>query len=199
MTLSEVAITADPITGASCRFTVNRPVYPDRAFYFNSRDQAAGSALPERIFAIDGVTSVQISHDQVTVGKVTAVDWPVVGRQIGMAIREFLASGEPAVADDAHESIPSASEIRDRVQQVLDTEINPSVASHGGVIRLIDVKENIVYIQMGGGCQGCGQANVTLKFGIETAIRAAVDGVGDILDVSDHASGRNPYYTPSGK
>lgn len=199
MTPSKVAITAEPISGASCRFTVDRPVYPDRGFYFGSRDRAAGSALPERIFAIEGVMSVHISHDQVTVGKATTVDWPVIGKPIGTAIREFLASGEPAVADAARESIPPASEIRDRVQQVLDTEINPSVASHGGVIRLIDVKDNMVFIQMGGGCQGCGQADVTLKFGIETAIRAAVDGVGDILDVTDHASGRNPYYTPSKK
>jgi Fe-S cluster biogenesis protein NfuA len=199
MTPINAAITAEPITNATCRFTVDSPVYPDRAFYFGSRDRAAGSALPERIFAIDGVTSVQVSHDQITVGKSTAVDWPVIGGQIGMAIREFLASGEPAVTDAARESIPPASEIRNRVQQVLDTEINPSVASHGGVITLIDVKDNMVYIQMGGGCQGCGQADVTLKFGIETAIRAAVDGVGDILDVTDHASGRNPYYTPSKK
>ena len=199
MTPTDVAITAEPITDATCRFTVASPVYPDRAFYFGSRDQAMGSALPERLFAIDGVTSVQVSHDQITVGKSTAVDWPVIGGQIGMAIREFLASGEPAVTDAARESIPPASEIRDRVQQVLDTEINPSVAAHGGVIKLIDVQDNLVYIQMGGGCQGCGQADVTLKFGIATAIRAAVDGVGDILDVTDHASGRNPFYTPSKK
>ena len=84
-------------------------------------------------------------------------------------------------------------------QEVLDADINPMVASHGGVIKLIDVKDNQVFIQMGGGCQGCGQADVTLKFGIENAIRAAVPGVGDILDVTDHASGRNPYYTPSKK
>ena len=67
------------------------------------------------------------------------------------------------------------------------------------MVRLIDVKDNVVYIQMGGGCQGCGQADVTLKYGIETAIRATVDGVGDILDVTDHAAGRNPYYVPSEK
>ena len=73
------------------------------------------------------------------------------------------------------------------------------VAEHGGVVNLINVQDNQVFIQMGGGCQGCGQADVTLKFGIENSIRAAVAGVGDILDVTDHASGRNPYYTPSKK
>ena len=119
--------------------------------------------------------------------------------QCGGAIREHLASGEPAVSDAARESLPSTDEIREGVQDVIDKDINPSVASHGGVINLINVQDNTVYIQMGGGCQGCGQADVTLKFGIENAIRAAVPGVGDILDVTDHAAGRNPYYTPSKK
>ena len=123
----------------------------------------------------------------------------MIGKSIGAAIRAHLATDDPAVSDAAWENVPSSKEMRERVQQVLDSEINPSVAEHGGVIRLIDVKENQVFIQMGGGCQGCGQADVTLKYGIENSIRAAVPGIGDILDVTDHASGRNPYYTPSTK
>ncbi len=199
MTQENVAITGEPITDAMCRFSVDRPVSPEKSFYFGSKEQAEGSALAERLFAIDGVRGVQVSHNQVTVRKAGMDEWSVIGKQVGAAIRDFLSSGESAVSDKFREAIPSTDEIRERVQDVLDTEINPSVAEHGGVIRLIDVKDNVVYIQMGGGCQGCGQADVTLKFGIETAIRAAVDGVGDILDVTDHASGRNPYYVPSAK
>jgi len=199
MTQENVAITGEPITDAMCRFTVDRPVYPEKSFYFGSKEQAEGSALAERLFAIEGVRGVQVSHNQVTVRKVGVDDWPVVGKQVGDAIRAFLASNEPVVSDEVRQKIPPSDDIRERVQQVLDTEINPSVADHGGMVKLIDVKENVVYIQMGGGCQGCGQADVTLKFGIETAIRAAVDGVGDILDVTDHASGRNPYYVASAK
>lgn len=199
MTQDEITITGEPITDAMCRFTVDRPVYPERSFYFGSKEQAEDSALAERIFAIEGVKGVQVSHNQVTVRKTGMAEWPVIGKQIGNAIREFLATGESVVSDAVRQKIPSAEEIRERVQDVLDAEINPSVAGHGGMIRLIDVKENVVYIQMGGGCQGCGQADVTLKYGIEASIRAVVDGVGDILDVTDHASGRNPYYVPSGK
>ena len=199
MMQDDVAITGEPITDAMCRFTVDRPVYPEKSFYFGSKVQAEGSALAERIFAIDGVKSVQVSHNQLTIRKDGTDEWPVIGKQIGAAIRAFLSAGEPVVSDAAREKIPPSDVIRERVQEVLDTDVNPSVAGHGGVIRLIDVKDNVVYLQMGGGCQGCGQANVTLKFGIETAIRAAVDGVGDILDVTDHASGRNPYYVPSAK
>jgi len=199
MTQDDVTITGEPITDAMCRFTVDRPVYPEKSFYFGSKEQAEDSALAERIFAIEGVKGVQVSHNQVTVRKTGMAEWQVIGKQIGNAIRAFLATGESVVSDDVRQKLPSEEEIRARVQEVLDTEINPSVAGHGGMIRLIDVKDNVVYIQMGGGCQGCGQADVTLKYGIEASIRAVVDGVGDILDVTDHASGRNPYYVPSAK
>ncbi|MFP6677426.1 MAG: NifU family protein [Pirellulaceae bacterium] len=199
MSQAEVSITGEPVSGAVCRFTVDRPVYPEKSFAFMSKEAAAGSPLAERLFAVDGVSRVVVSHDQITVNKTAQVEWPVIGKLIGAAIREHLASGDAAVSDEAWGNVPSSDEIKEQVQQVLDSEVNPSIADHGGVVRLINVEENTVFIQMGGGCQGCGQADVTLKFGIENSIRAAIPGVGAILDVTDHAAGRNPYYTPSKK
>jgi len=87
-------------------------------------------------------------------------------------------------------------EMKDKIQQLLDESINPAVAGHGGFVQLIDVKDNVVYIQMGGGCQGCGMADVTLKAGIERMIMEEVPEVTEVLDTTDHASGNNPYYTP---
>ena len=199
MSQAEISITGDPITDATCRFTVDRPVYPDKSFALLSKEAAEGSPLAQRLFAIDGITRVVISHDQITINKSAQADWQVIGKSIGAAIRAHLATDDPAVSDAAWDNVPSSEEIRERVQHVLDTEINPSVAEHGGVVSLINVQDNQVFIQMGGGCQGCGQADVTLKFGIENSIRATVPGVGDILDVTDHAAGRNPFYTPSEK
>jgi len=83
------------------------------------------------------------------------------------------------------------------VQKVLDTQINPAVAAHGGYVALLDVKGDIAYIALGGGCQGCGMADVTLKQGIEVVIREAVPEIRQIIDTTDHASGTNPYYQPS--
>lgn len=198
MNSSEVKITAQPITNNSCKFSVSVPVYPEAAFYFGTREVGDASPLARRLFAIEGVTSVLVSHNEITVNKGTMAEWPVIGRQIGSAIREFIASGEPAISDEMRKSLPSSDEIRQRVLDVLETEINPAVASHGGFVNLIDVQDNNIFIQMGGGCQGCGQANVTLKQGVEVAIRAAVPGVGGIFDTTDHASGRNPYYARAG-
>ncbi|MBI4380409.1 MAG: NifU family protein [candidate division NC10 bacterium] len=88
-------------------------------------------------------------------------------------------------------------DLKERVQHLLDTSINPGVAGHGGFVRLMDVQDNVVYLQMGGGCQGCGMADVTLKAGIETLIKEEIPEVTEVLDTTDHAAGRNPYYTPS--
>ncbi len=87
--------------------------------------------------------------------------------------------------------------VRDRVQELIDSAINPAVAGHGGYIELLDVKDSTVYLRMGGGCQGCGAADVTLKAGIERMIFEEVPEVTEVLDVTDHASGTNPYYAPS--
>jgi Fe/S biogenesis protein NfuA len=86
-----------------------------------------------------------------------------------------------------------------QVQSVLDEEINPAVAGHGGYINLIDVQDRNIYIEMGGGCQGCGMANVTLKQGVERILRGHFPEIDEILDVTDHAGGHNPYYAPSTK
>ncbi len=87
--------------------------------------------------------------------------------------------------------------IVDKIRQVIDERINPAVASHGGHVSLIDVKDKAVYLQLGGGCQGCGMADVTLKQGIEVMIREAVPEIEEIYDVTDHADGDNPYYQQS--
>jgi Fe-S cluster biogenesis protein NfuA len=193
----EIKITAEPLTiPAMCRFTVDRPVYADQAYFFGSRESAEGSPLADRLFAIDGVVAALISDRRITVTKRTPEPWQVIGKQVGAAIRAFLATGLPAVNPELREKLPSADVIRERVQAVIDRDVMPSVRSHGGTVRLLDVKQNNVFLQMGGGCQGCASADVTLKQGVEAAIRSSVPEVGDILDTTDHAAGRNPYYAP---
>ena len=83
------------------------------------------------------------------------------------------------------------------IQQLIDERINPAVASHGGQIDLLDVTDDSIYIHMGGGCQGCGMANVTLKHGIEGMIQEHFPEIKHIIDTTDHASGENPYYQSS--
>ena len=81
------------------------------------------------------------------------------------------------------------------VQAVIDQQVNPGIASHGGQATLIDIKDDVVYVELGGGCQGCSMAAVTLKGGVERLIKQAVPQIREIVDVTDHAGGTNPYYT----
>ena len=84
--------------------------------------------------------------------------------------------------------------IAQRVAQVLDHQINPAIAAHGGVAELVAIEAGIAYLRLGGGCQGCGMASVTLSQGIEQAIKEAIPEITGVIDVTDHASGQNPYY-----
>jgi Fe/S biogenesis protein NfuA len=86
-------------------------------------------------------------------------------------------------------------ELADRVKQVLEERVNPGVASHGGRIELVDVDGSDIYLELGGGCQGCGMARVTLKQGVERMLREAIPDLGQVHDATDHAAGANPYYS----
>jgi Fe/S biogenesis protein NfuA len=89
--------------------------------------------------------------------------------------------------------------IETMLQQIIDTELNPAIAAHGGYINLFAVDGDTAYIEMGGGCVGCGMVDVTLKQGIEASIIGVVPGIERVIDQTDHASGTNPYYAPEKK
>ena len=88
-------------------------------------------------------------------------------------------------------------EVKTKIQKILDEMINPAVASHGGYVELLDVKENVAYLKLGGGCQGCGMVNVTLKQGIEATLKEEIPQLAGVIDQTDHAGGSNPYYQPA--
>jgi Fe/S biogenesis protein NfuA len=84
--------------------------------------------------------------------------------------------------------------VEEKVQQLLDQQINPGLASHGGYAALERVEDNVVYVTMGGGCQGCAVSAMTLREGIARSIQEAIPEVKDVVDTTDHALGENPYF-----
>ncbi len=194
--MEEIKITGEPsASGDRCKFTVDRPLAPGESAFFANVENAGLSPLARDLLALPGVESVLIADNTVTVGSAHPVDWPALG--IGNVIRKHIRGGQPIVSAEYFESLPSEGDLKWAIGDLLDREINPAVAAHGGYVELIDVKKNNVYIRLGGGCQGCGAADVTLKMGIEKAIRDLAPRVGEILDTTDHAAGRNPYYSPA--
>ena len=181
--------TADPQV---CRFVVDRSLHTGNAS-FGSAAAAEGAPLAEALFPLPAVSAVAIARDTVSVTKQGDAEWPEIGKEIGNAIRAQIASGEPAVGD----IVPAGGEeLFERVQTVLTNEINPSIANHGGVVTLQRVEEGKAFVQMGGGCQGCGMADVTLKHGIESYLRQKVPEIQEVVDVTNHDQGENPYFEP---
>ena len=120
----------------------------------------------------------------------------------------MAAEGESGFAFDNPNSlspdIPSGDieltgDVAERVNQVLAQRINPAIAGHGGVAQLVAVENDTAYLRLGGGCQGCGMAAVTLSQGIEVAILEMVPEIKNVVDVTDHATGDNPYYEAAKK
>ena len=185
---------ADPDT---CKFTVSRTVHPGGPFFFDSRERAAGSPLVERLFALPGVAHVLVAETVVTVGKDPSVAWPALKSAIGAAMRTQLLTGIPAIFEVPRQTGTRGrtdADIRALVQELLDREVNRSIASHGGKISIIDVRHGTLFIAMSGGCQGCAASSVTLRQGFEVMVRWVAPEIVDIVDTTDHAAGEKPFY-----
>lgn len=113
------------------------------------------------------------------------VDWVDVAGQSGFEVQS------PRLAPPGSAALDSPLALR--VKMVIERDINPFAATHGGVIHLLDVRRNTAYVQMSGRCQGCGMATVTLREGLERMLRLAVPEIERIVDVTDHRAGQNPY------
>jgi Fe-S cluster biogenesis protein NfuA len=135
----------------------------------------------------------KIPHDDIGIfapvehlsrAEVAEIDFISEGPTSGFKITRARAEGEESLLK--------------QLQEIIDNEINPAVASHGGVINILDVEGKRVFIQMGGGCAGCGMADVTLKSGVEARLKQ-LDPELEVVDTTDHAAGENPYYEQTKK
>ncbi|MDP3912038.1 MAG: NifU family protein [Gemmatimonadales bacterium] len=203
MSPDELKITAEPVDNHRCKFVVSQPIFPGGVRRFQSAAEAPGSPLAEAIYAIPeaGVTELIVSGNIVTVVKQSPAPWQALGRAVGAAIRSALASAGPAVAPPAKPAGDAVDDdtLYERVADLFDRQVNPMVARHGGRVELIDVQDAVVMLRMGGGCQGCGMADVTLRQGIEGMLAQAIPEVRGIVDITDHATGANPYFQASKK
>lgn len=184
----------------TCKIVLNRDLSPDKTEFFETYGEAEGWPMVQRIMRVAGVHSVIVKGGLLIVAKHAGAEWPKLLQPIEDAIRSEL---DPNFVDEVSpvDAIAAAAagqgpegDLRNRVQEILDSEINPSVASHGGYISLLDVQGTRIFLHMGGGCQGCGMASATLRHGVEATLRSQIPEISEILDTTDHAAGANPYY-----
>jgi Fe/S biogenesis protein NfuA len=101
----------------------------------------------------------------------------------------------PALEIDQQAELDTSSPLAAQVESVLEHHVNPSIAAHGGHAHLVGVQDDVVFLALGGGCQGCSMASVTLKQGIEQILKQAIPRIRAVVDATDHAHGSNPFYT----
>jgi Fe/S biogenesis protein NfuA len=167
--------------GSALRFSISGRmggVFQYRLAFMKPEEREAGDALADA-----GGFQVVVDERSAPHLAGTAVDYVEAPSQSGFKID----NPNPLWSD------PLAS----AVQRLIDDEINPALASHGGFVHLLELKEGVAHVELGGGCQGCGMAHVTLKRGIEARIREALPEVKEVVDVTDHTGGANPYFRGS--
>jgi Fe/S biogenesis protein NfuA len=166
----------------------------------------------------EGDLAIVVAHDSAPKLRGATVDWSENRLGGGFVVLNPNKPAPPPIALPTLPMSPGASrpgpppgpprpsptggldtDIARRVMTVLDRDINPSIASHGGHAELAAIEGATAYLRLGGGCQGCGMATVTLSQGIEVAITQAVPEITQVVDVTDHASGTNPYFESAKK
>ena len=191
---SKITMEVDRRNPMLCRFTSTRTLYVGTKNVSNARE-AAGLPLAEKLIGLSGVAKLQLIGHLLVVTKTADQEWTDLGSEVESILASYLISGEALTSDDVHEKMMlMGRSTREKVQYLIDTQINPGVAEHGGSVGVVDVKGDILYVRLYGGCQGCGAADFTLKQGIETIVKRAVPEIGQIIDLTNHNVGLNPYY-----
>ena len=191
-----IHITAEPQTlPYNCLYRVDRNLFVGTLYISDPEVAKEAAPLIAAIMdAVEGVRGVRISQSEILVTMNTEPsDWRSVARETGATIRNFLQEGHRAVSEGALEMLTGNDDVRKRVQIVIDEQLNPNLASHGGWVEIQASDGVEYYMTMGGGCQGCGSAAATMRQGIESSIRNEVPEAGGIHDATDHAAGQNPY------
>jgi Fe-S cluster biogenesis protein NfuA len=198
----EITIAAEPMDDSRYRFRVGAPVHPTApgtgAHRFVSPGDAAGVAVAEAVLGVPGVVEVVLAEHVVEVKKNASFEWCDLEEQVQYAIRAAVSGIAPAPSGEGSQEMDDDM-MYDVVAKVFQTEINPTVAQHGGVVELIDVQDATVVLRMQGGCQGCGMANVTLRQGIEGSLKRVLPALRGIQDITDHSGGTNPYFSSEKK
>ena len=186
-------LTHDP---SMCHFHLNRPLVEGWTLSFESAEQGKGSPLVTALFAIAGVARVQVHDSTVTLIKNVETPWPHLAAEISQALRATCGGEAPAISPQVLADLEAQSMegVEQDIAELLEERINPALSSHGGFVRLVKVEGHDVYVEMGGGCQGCASSKATMRYGVENAIRQMAPQVRRVIDATDHTAGVNPYY-----
>ena len=190
----QITSQVDRRDAAVCRFTSARTLYVGTRTIRNARE-AKRLPLAEKLIRLSGVEEFQLIGHLLVVTKTADREWTDLGTEIESILTSYLISGQALTPEDVQEKMMLIGRsTREKIQYLVDTQINPGVAEHGGSVEVVDVRDGGLYLRLRGGCQGCGAADFTLKQGIEAIVKRAVPEIHQIVDLTNHGAGINPYY-----
>jgi len=196
LTVTETAITKilelreseDEPAGLALRVAVTGSRGPE--YTYDLTFEPIAEATETDVVYQQGELPVMVPADSMDALQGATLDLPGPDGQGGLVLRNPNRPDPLAGVD-----LDLTGTTAEKVQQLLDHQINPSLAAHGGFAQLKGVDGDKVYVLMGGGCQGCAVSAMTLRDGIAASITAAIPEITEVIDVTDHLAGENPYYS----
>ena len=202
----ELKIQASLASANMVLFSLSENVIKDEKCLCQSAEAAKGSHLLESLFLLNGVVEVFANEDSMRVKFKEGADLKESAAAVGKVIRElwnrgieffpseFLAKNNAPKEADVFISESAQSELGAEIRKVLEDTVAPSLAAHGGHVTLVDLKDDYIHLNFGGGCQGCSQVSTTVKDGVEKILLQNFPQFKGVMDVTNHATGENPYY-----
>ena len=158
-------------------------------FSYDLSFESIDEALDNDVISTIGDLTVLVPEESYENLNGATLDLPSNPMQGGLVIRN---PNRPNMLEG--EDLELTGSISEKLQQLLDQHINPSLAAHGGYAELVKMEETAAHILMGGGCRGCAMSAATLRQGIEVMIAEAIPEITEIVDVTDHEAGENPFF-----
>lgn len=182
----------------SRNFNIGQKISGREKTYCDSTE-ALQSPIASKIFGFPWTASVRVGGDFVEITKQDWVEWEILEEPLLGLLTEHFSTAGDGIEENPEFKAPQATNLDSpegqSIQKLIEDQVNPALAAHGGFVVLHGLDNNKVYLEMGGGCQGCAMSYQTMKDGIEGAIKEVVPTITEVIDVTNHAAGDNPFYT----
>jgi len=189
--LVDTEVVLDPALRISLARGADAPASPMARPYEITLVEREDKERTEIAINLEGIR-VLLNLDTSTLLSGATIDWSDEGGAFRVETPESRRPPAPPVTSTSGAGI--SGPLAERVQRVLEESINPRIASHGGMVEMVDLADDVLYVRMGGGCQGCAASAATLRQGVERMVREEIPEIREIVDLTDHNSGTNPYY-----
>ncbi len=166
---------------------------------YSDSTEALASPVAAKIFGFPWTEKVTVGANFVEITKQDWVEWEVLQEPLKGLLEEHFEDQSGAIEENPQAQASGQKQLdspeAQAIAQLIEEQINPALAAHNGFVVLHSVENNQVFLEMGGGCQGCAMSYQTMKEGIEGAIKGIVPSITQVVDVTNHAQGDNPYFT----